>query len=244
MTNIQKETRLTLKEKLEFLKEAGYTYIPDTGEVLRSGVRSGGQKKEGYVALQFTIKKQHYSVYAHQFAWYMHYGLVPGYIDHENHIRNDNRILNLLDGTPRSNNFNRSNVKGYFWSEQKQKWKSEILIYDKKIHLGFFDCETDSRNAYLDAKTFFHVAPSRPEEKNKVLMLEREGLFDKIKEYQFLKGLIKGYFWNKQFNRWHVRINVNKKQIHIGFYEKEQDARSAYIVAKKTYYLISSQSQL
>jgi len=38
---------------------------------------------------------------------------------------------------------------------------------------------------------------------------------------------IKGVSWHKQHNKWQVEIVVNKKRIHLGYYENLEDARDA-----------------
>jgi len=47
----------------------------------------------------------------------------------------------------------------------------------------------------------------------------------------------KGYCWVKSRNKWYVRIMVNNKRKHIGYYDKEEDARQAYINAKQIYHI-------
>ena len=44
---------------------------------------------------------------------------------------------------------------------------------------------------------------------------------------------IKGYTWNKQKGKWWARIKVNGKQQHLGFYDREDEAHNAYLVAKR-----------
>jgi hypothetical protein len=46
----------------------------------------------------------------------------------------------------------------------------------------------------------------------------------------------KGYYWNKQFNRWQAYIRVNYKHIHLGLHYTEEQAREAYLNAKKIYH--------
>ena len=43
----------------------------------------------------------------------------------------------------------------------------------------------------------------------------------------------KGYYWNK--GKWHAQIQINGKQIHLGYFNTEQDARQAYLNAKEKY---------
>lgn len=42
----------------------------------------------------------------------------------------------------------------------------------------------------------------------------------------------KGYCWRKLANKWHSRIRVDKKQIHLGYYDTQEEARNAYLTAK------------
>ena len=44
---------------------------------------------------------------------------------------------------------------------------------------------------------------------------------------------VKGYSWNNQKNKWGARIKINQKIIHLGFFDKEEDAHNAYLVAKR-----------
>lgn len=37
----------------------------------------------------------------------------------------------------------------------------------------------------------------------------------------------KGYYWKKEKNKWQAKININKKQIHLGFFTKKEDAIKA-----------------
>lgn len=46
----------------------------------------------------------------------------------------------------------------------------------------------------------------------------------------------KGYCWHKHANKWTAQIMVNNKQIHLGLYDTEEDARAAYLAAKLIYH--------
>ena len=46
----------------------------------------------------------------------------------------------------------------------------------------------------------------------------------------------KGYNWHKRDNKWQSQICVNKKVIHLGNYNTEQEARNAYLKAKEIYH--------
>jgi hypothetical protein len=78
-------------------------------------------------------------------------------IDHINGIRTDNRVENLRQVTNHQNQWNRTKAKGYTWHKPTKKWKAQIQLNGKPIHLGLYDTEEEARNAYLRAKEIHHV---------------------------------------------------------------------------------------
>lgn len=42
-----------------------------------------------------------------------------------------------------------------------------------------------------------------------------------------------GVYWAKKNNKWHARINCDKKKTDLGYFEKEEDAYYAYLRAKQ-----------
>jgi len=48
----------------------------------------------------------------------------------------------------------------------------------------------------------------------------------------------KGYYWHKQTQKWCASIYVNYKRKHLGYFILEEDARQAYLEAKKIYHII------
>jgi hypothetical protein len=46
----------------------------------------------------------------------------------------------------------------------------------------------------------------------------------------------KGYTWDKKSNKWQSQIYFNGKQIYLGKFNTEKEAREAYIKAKKEYH--------
>tara|TARA_R110002020_G_scaffold11610_1_gene43459 strand:+ start:701 stop:1132 length:432 start_codon:yes stop_codon:yes gene_type:complete len=43
----------------------------------------------------------------------------------------------------------------------------------------------------------------------------------------------KGYYWNKEANKWKAQYKLNCKMHHIGYYDTEEQARNAYLEAIK-----------
>ena len=46
----------------------------------------------------------------------------------------------------------------------------------------------------------------------------------------------KGYCWNKSVNKWQAEIKINYKVIYIGLYFTEEEARDAYLEAKRIHH--------
>jgi len=56
------------------------------------------------------------------------------------------------------------------------------------------------------------------------------------KENQHNQTNPKGYYWNKHAKRWVAHIRVDNKKIHLGLFDTEEEARKAYLDAKKIYH--------
>ncbi|EDD9119389.1 HNH endonuclease [Salmonella enterica subsp. enterica serovar Infantis] len=89
------------------------------------------------------------------FTWNMTYPEDPvgpnEQIDHINHIRTDNRIVNLRKASNTENSRNASigvnNTSGALgvWFEKRRKaWVAEIKVDRKKIHIGRFEKFSDA----------------------------------------------------------------------------------------------------
>lgn len=46
----------------------------------------------------------------------------------------------------------------------------------------------------------------------------------------------KGYSWHKRDKKWHARIKLDGKKIHLGYFDIEEEARQAYLDAKEIYH--------
>lgn len=169
------------------LKEL-YDYNPDTGIFTRKQrPRSSFKNNYGYIGhlsviernklgtisqggyLLIEIGKKKYR--AHRLAWLYVHGRFPvDQIDHINHLRADNRIINLREATNQENSKNislrKDNVSGitgvYFRKEMK-KWGAFINHNTKRIHLGFF-------------KDFFEAVSVRKSAENKYGFHQNHGM--------------------------------------------------------------------
>ena len=44
---------------------------------------------------------------------------------------------------------------------------------------------------------------------------------------------VKGYSWDAQKQKWKARLKVNQLLQHLGYFDREEDAHQAYLVAKR-----------
>jgi hypothetical protein len=56
---------------------------------------------------------------------------------------------------------------------------------------------------------------------------------------QFNMNNVKGYCKYHKSNKWRAYIKLNKKQIHLGLFNSEEEARKAYVDAKKVYHVFN-----
>jgi len=88
----------------------------------------------GYVRTSLVVQGKNRGYRGHRIAWFLYYGEWPKqYIDHINHIRDDNRISNLQDVAETQNNRNVSlnsvNTSGYpgvYWHKKNCRWVAKI----------------------------------------------------------------------------------------------------------------------
>ena len=124
----------------------------------RKGQRVGTKNVHGYLQTSIDYKQ----CLVHRLIYIMHRGdiLEKRVIDHENGIKDDNRIENLRVATIQENAFN-TKSKGYYWNKERQKYTAQICVDYMKKHLGNFDKEEDAIKARADAKEKYHIIEKR-----------------------------------------------------------------------------------
>ena len=147
-----------------------FDYYPETGWLIWkecdlkpvqwnakcAGTRSGTiNAPKGY--RQTCIDNKSYR--EHRIIWFWMTGEWPEEIDHINGIRDDNRWCNLREATSGENKQNLELEKycGATWNKANGKWKSQIKINRKSIHIGYFDSPELAHQAYLTAKAKYHT---------------------------------------------------------------------------------------
>lgn len=121
------------------------------------GKEAGCLCPDGYVTIKIRKNNKHNYFKAHRLAWLLEYKKWPQKnIDHINGSRNDNRIVNLREATPRENNQNTKKHRdgklvGACFCKDNKKWRSLIEIDKKTVHLGYFATEMDAHLEYMNA---------------------------------------------------------------------------------------------
>ena len=148
---------MTEKEKYDKMIEKGYIYNSLTGEIYGlKGKAITSKCNNGYIRFVVNLLNSKSNISGHRFAYYFIYKELPEQIDHIDGNRLNNSISNLRDVNNQQNCFNRTKAKGYSFNKERNRFRSRIKVNNKLIHLGYFELETDARNAYLDAKKLYH----------------------------------------------------------------------------------------
>jgi hypothetical protein len=146
---------MTRLEKCERLKELGYTYDMNTGEIFGKRNKLIRRNRDGYI--QINMGKEYGYLAGHHFAYWWVYGTVDfEQLDHINRNRSDNRISNLRTVTNQQNQFNKD-PKGYYWHKIQKVFRAVIRYNGKLIDLGSFHTKEEAKKAYLQAKSKYHV---------------------------------------------------------------------------------------
>ncbi len=134
--------QLEIKRLLKYCPESGiFTWAIKPSQGVDCGDIAGTKNTLGYISI--LIKRKSYK--AHRLAWLYMTGKMPGWIDHANGVRDDNRWANLRECTPQQNAINAklrkdstSGVKGVYWHSTAKKWIAQASFKGKRVSLGRF----------------------------------------------------------------------------------------------------------
>jgi len=128
----------------------------------RAGQSAGHHDKtSGYVVVGLNGTRY----LAHRLAWFYVHGEWPEkQIDHRDGCRANNAIENLRPASQAQNNQNQRAGQGKRAGKQigvylirdSGRWKAQIGIAGRRIHLGHFGTEAEAAKAYMDAKVRLH----------------------------------------------------------------------------------------
>ena len=146
-------TQSELKEVLDYNPDTGvFTWIKSTTRRVKTGDVAGSKNNRRYINIRVN-KKQYL---AHRLAYlYMTGNFPENFIDHINHIKDDNRWANLRDATNSQNQANqlkrknnKSGYKGVAYYKRDKKWHARIMYMKKRIHIGYYTTPEEAYEAY------------------------------------------------------------------------------------------------
>ena len=121
------------------------------GQNTKVGKAAGGKTGHGYQAIM--LEGSTYK--AHRLAFLLCHGWLPCGIDHINGVRDDNRIINLRECTPKQNGANRgvnknntSGYKGVTFDNGHKRWRARLGTGGVEYYLGLYDCKIEAAKAY------------------------------------------------------------------------------------------------
>jgi hypothetical protein len=160
-------TRARLQKLLQYDSDTGdFRWQERVSRRVRAGDLAGTVEINGY--RKITIEGGQYS--AHQLAWfYMKGRWCPGYIDHRDRNRSNNRWTNLRRATPSQNCANRclmrKNKCGFKGVKQTPsgRWSAAIQKGGRMHYLGVFSTPQDAHAAYVAAARRLFGEFARPE---------------------------------------------------------------------------------
>jgi len=150
-------TQKRLKEVLDYSPETGiFTRI-------RSGAVITKPNDNGYIRTMVDYK----SYYAHKLAWLYVYGVWPDALDHIDHRKPNNRIINLREAAQSENSKNRSTSRnnksgfnGVHWHERDKGWLAVINVNKKPVYLGQFKDKFEAICARASANNKYGFHPN------------------------------------------------------------------------------------
>ena len=145
-------TQKELKKVLHYDADTGkFTWLKARNSRIKAGDIAGGIDRYGYIRIKINGNKY----LAHRLAFlYMTGKFPPDEVDHINHLRADNRFVNLRHATRVENSRNKSmqlnnksGFTGVSWHERTSKWIANIIINGNQKHLGYFTDINDAIEA-------------------------------------------------------------------------------------------------
>lgn len=145
-----------------------FTYDADTGIIrnrfnrsanAREGAQVGCLKSNGYLVVNIFGRTRHLHRIARDISHPEDPVAKDEDIDHLNHVRTDNRLVNLRkvkrvdNGRNQSlRTTNRSGVMGVCWHTKGLKWSAAITVSGRSIYLGLFENWFDAVSARKSAE--------------------------------------------------------------------------------------------
>lgn len=211
--------------------EEWFAYEEATGTLYRrkspikgpgiAGDAVGHKNVHGYIVTSFLGQP----VPVHRIIACMRLGLICNdrskVVDHINGDKSDNRIQNLRVTDVRGNARNQvihrqGHPAGITFSSRYNYWRVQITVQGSHIALGTYSSLEEAR----DISAFASLAAT-------------EGVFVELLEWLELpRSRKRGTAFHKANNKWAAYIISARKKKHLGYYNTEQEAHEAYLLAK------------
>lgn len=135
-------TQAELKRVLHYEPKTGiFTWLINIGSGGKPGKVAGCKMSIGYIQIGIYTKRYR----AHRLAFLYMLGYMPEEVDHEDHIRHNNKWKNLRAASSKINKQNQpkmstntSGIMGVTWNTATDKWRAQIMVDRKNIYLGTF----------------------------------------------------------------------------------------------------------
>jgi len=114
-----------------------------------------------------------------------------------------------------------STFVGVHWDRREARWRTEISIQRKRLHLGYFDEEEDAARAYDRAAAPHGRRLNFPRVDN--LDARTENQSPECQSSPFV-----GVSWDKRRKKWLAQIKIDHKKMHLGYFECDVSAARAY----------------
>lgn len=131
---------------------------------------------------------------------------------------------------------------GKVWSYRLNRWIKDTLLNNGYYKVALFKDgkQTNILIHRIVAKTFI----DNPEGKKEVDHIDNDKSNNKLSNLRWTTPsenmhnlkFVKGYFWNEEKQKFASQITANYKHKHIGYYKTEEEARQAYLNAKKIHH--------
>lgn len=161
--------QLPINPPTQALLHQVYTYDPLTGNLAYKrdfNRRHAGENPTSMTSNGYLVVTLDQIYLAHRIIWLMQTGAFPEFVDHENHLRHDNRWANLRDidrqGNAQNKSVNKNNTSGYLgvsFMPKLNKFRATITQGRKHTHLGLFATALEAHQARVAANQQhnFHV---------------------------------------------------------------------------------------
>ena len=211
-----------------------FEYDPQSGHLIRrvgvrgyaAGARAGRLRADGYRRMKVDGVKY----LEHRIIFRLCTGIDAGdfEIDHDNRIKDDNRISNLRIATRPQQGANRTGVIGCRFHKAVGQYLVAIAVDGQQRYLGYWPTEEIARAVYATAAAEVHgeFAPELPPNPFGFVNTHWGKCSD---------GSHKGVHFNKASGKWRASITIDGKRKHLGSFPTKEEARRARLAAEEEF---------